>query len=89
MLGFSKLNSEKTEAVVGIISTYACRTGEAVIKKRVEIYVGTGCQMKTFHYFFRVNRRVQLAFQELSLSGPFNLVNKTSVESALPDKHCV
>ena len=57
MLGFSKLNSEKTEAVVRIVSTYARRTGEAVIKKRVEIYVGDGVSDENVSLLFSSKKK--------------------------------
>ena len=98
MLGFSKLHSEKTKAVGRIDKVRALvGRGRESLKSMWKSIWEKGCQMKTFYYFFRVKIIVQLALQELNLSSRFNsnlalpdiIANKTSVESALPDKHCL
>ena len=97
MLGFFKLDSEKTEAVerTDKIRMLVGR-GRESLKSVWKSMWERGCQMKTFHYFFRVKKIVQWALQKLNLSSQFNfnltlpdiIANKTTGESALLDKHC-
>ena len=90
MLGFSKLHSQKTK-LVGHIDKVPTLVGQS--KEPLKRVWESGCQMKTFHYFFRVKRIVQLVLQELNLSSQVNInlalpdiiTNKLSVESRLPE----